>query len=60
MWFCFSNDANMILQRSFAGVFPLTKQSLRRTDPHHVDTAFVTIQPVPQWTLPLTAASARL
>jgi len=50
----------MILQRSFAGVFPLTKQSLRRTDPHHVDTAFVTIQPVPQWTLPLTAASARL
>jgi hypothetical protein len=51
MWFCYRSDASMILQRSFAGVFPLTKQSLRR---------FVTIQPVPQWTLPLTAASARL
>jgi hypothetical protein len=46
-----ANDASMILQRSFPGVFPLTNQPLRRTNYLNADTAFVTIHPAPQWTL---------
>jgi hypothetical protein len=42
-WLTIGNDASMILQKSFPVV--------QRTNHLYVDTAFVTIKPVPQWTI---------
>ena len=42
-WFTFGNDGSMILQQSFPVV--------QRTNHLYVDTSFVTIKPVPQWSI---------
>jgi hypothetical protein len=42
-WFTIGNDASMVLQKSFPVV--------QRTNHLYVDTAFVTIRPVPQWSI---------
>ncbi|HEX7424622.1 MAG TPA: hypothetical protein VF311_12170 [Terriglobales bacterium] len=42
-WLTFGNDASIILQRSFPVV--------QRTNHLYVDTTFVTIKPVPQWSI---------
>ena len=42
-WFSFGNDASMILQRSFPAI--------QRTNHLYVNTSFVTIKPIPQWSI---------
>ncbi len=42
-WLSFGNDASTILQRSFPVI--------QRTNHFYVDTSYVTIKPVPQWSL---------
>src|SRR5450755_844907 len=42
-WFTIGNDASMVLQKSFPVV--------QRTNRLYVDTTFVTIKPVPQWSV---------
>ena len=42
-WFTVGNDASMVLQKSFPVI--------QRTNHLYVDTAFVTIKPVPQWSI---------
>jgi len=58
-WFSFTNDSSIILQKSFPGVFPLPNQSpglltgqpLQRSNHLYMESAFVTIRPVPQWSI---------
>ena len=42
-WLTFGNDASMVLQKSFPVV--------QRTNHLYMDSAFVTVKPVPEWTL---------
>ncbi len=42
-WLTFSNDASIVLQRSFPVI--------QRTNHLYVDTAFLTLRPVPQWSI---------
>jgi len=42
-WFSFTNDARVILQRSFPAV--------QRTNNLYTETSFVTIRPIPQWSI---------
>jgi hypothetical protein len=42
-WLTFSNDASIVLQRSFPVI--------QRTNHLYVNTSFVTIKPVPQWSI---------
>jgi hypothetical protein len=42
-WISFGNDASMILQKSFPVI--------QRTNHLYVDTSFVTIKPIPQWSI---------
>ncbi len=50
-WFTFTNDANIILQQSFPGVIPITGLPLQRSNHIYTETAFVTIRPVPRWSV---------
>lgn len=50
-WLSFSNDDSIMLQQSFPGVFPLTGLPLQRTNHLYTNTSFVTIRPVPQWSI---------
>jgi hypothetical protein len=58
-WFSFSKRRQCDSAEIIPWCFPLTNQPLRRTNYLNADTAFVTIHPARQWTLPLTAASVR-
>jgi hypothetical protein len=42
-WLSFGNDASIVLQRSF--------RVIQRTNRLYVDTSYVTIKPVPQWSI---------
>jgi hypothetical protein len=54
-WFTFNDDVSIILQRSFPGVIPGfilpsgLDQPLQRSNHIYVNTAYVTLRPLPQW-----------
>ena len=50
-WVTFSNDFSIILQQSFPGVFPLTGLPLQRSNHLYTNSAFVTIKPIPEWSI---------
>ena len=50
-WLSLSDDASIMLQQSFPGVFPVTGLPLQRSNHLYTNTSFVTIKPVPEWSI---------
>lgn len=50
-WLTIGDDANIMLQQSFAGFLPLEGVPQQRTNRLYTDTAFLTLHPVPRWNI---------
>ena len=50
-WLSLGDDVSVIVQKSFPGVIPLTGLPLQRSNHLYTDTAFVTLRPVPKWSV---------